>query len=133
MGGFAVWTIFWKHKFIALLASHNYAFAAYGLFLAGALAIIGGVFGWCGVWRENRAILLCVSRVIRYLARPVKIYLGKRESHPVFHIISVHVHIDSGIPAGDHSGFHVIRLRHPSGEGTESHTQQYFPEQLWST
>lgn len=64
MGGFAVWTIFWKHKFIALLASHNYAFAAYGLFLAGALAIIGGVFGWCGVWRENRAILLCVSKLM---------------------------------------------------------------------
>lgn len=61
MGGFAVWTIFWKHKYITLLASHNYAFAAYGLFLAGALAIIGGIFGWCGVWRENRAILLCVS------------------------------------------------------------------------
>lgn len=61
MGGFAVWTIFWKHKYISLLSSHNYAFAAYGLFLAGGLAIIGGIFGWCAVWRENRAILLCVS------------------------------------------------------------------------
>lgn len=43
------------------MVSHNYAFAAYGLFLAGGLAIIGGVFGWCGIWRENRAIILCVS------------------------------------------------------------------------
>lgn len=72
MGGFAVWTIFWKQKYIALLASHNYAFAAYGLFLAGALAIIGGVFGWCGVWRENRAILLCVSLFIKVTDSPVK-------------------------------------------------------------
>lgn len=57
----AVWTILNKHQYISLLSTSNYLFCTYGLLLAGGLAVFGGFLGCCGVWRENRAIILFVS------------------------------------------------------------------------
>lgn len=61
VAGVAIWTIFWKHQYISLLVSSNYAFGTYALFAAGVLAILGGFVGCCGVWREQRSMILCVS------------------------------------------------------------------------
>lgn len=56
-----IWTIFWKHQYISLLETSNYAIGTYALLAAGTLTIFGGVLGCCGIWREQRALLLCVS------------------------------------------------------------------------
>jgi hypothetical protein len=63
--GVAIWTIFFKHIYISLLASPNYAFAAYGLLVAGCLAMVGGILGCCGIWREHRAMILAVSEILK--------------------------------------------------------------------
>ena len=55
------WTVFQKHQYISLLSSTNYLFATYGLLLAGLLAVLGGIAGCCGVWRESRTLILLVS------------------------------------------------------------------------
>lgn len=59
----ALWTVFLKHDYISLLPSSNYVVGTYVLLLAGLLAIIGGFLGCCGVWREQRVLILFVSAV----------------------------------------------------------------------
>lgn len=57
----AVWTIIWKHQYVSLLATPTYVLASYGLLLAGVLTIGGAIWGCCGIWREQRSMLCCVS------------------------------------------------------------------------
>jgi hypothetical protein len=57
----AVWTIAEKHQYISLLSTSSYLFCTYGLLLAGIIGVFAGILGCCGVWRENRAIILVVS------------------------------------------------------------------------
>lgn len=64
----ALWTVFLKHDYISLLPSSNYVVGTYVLLLAGLLAIIGGFLGCCGVWREQRVLILFVSAVFYLMA-----------------------------------------------------------------
>lgn len=57
----AVWTIACKHQYVSLLVTVNYEAGTFALLAAGLLAILGGFVGCCGVWREHRAMILCVS------------------------------------------------------------------------
>jgi hypothetical protein len=57
----SVWTLLYKHQYVALLASSSYQFCTYALLLAGIGAILSSIIGCCGVKRENRAIILIVS------------------------------------------------------------------------
>lgn len=74
--GITLWTVFWKHHYISLLSTTNYAIGTYSLLAAGLLAVLGGILGCCGVWREQRAMLLGVSRAVR---RAIHQYLNKPE------------------------------------------------------
>ena len=58
----AIWTIFWKHDYISLLITSSYAIGTYALLAAGLIAVFGGFVGCCGVWREERTLLFCVSK-----------------------------------------------------------------------
>lgn len=58
----AIWTIFWKHKYITLFATPWYLIIAYGLLVAGVLAITTAIWGCCGIWRESRSMICVVSR-----------------------------------------------------------------------
>ncbi|XP_055703855.1 CD151 antigen-like [Phlebotomus papatasi] len=64
VAGVAVWTIFWRHKYISLLSTFSYAFGAYAFIVAGILAIAGGIWGCCGIWREQRAMILCYTFIL---------------------------------------------------------------------
>ncbi|KXJ75563.1 hypothetical protein RP20_CCG011489 [Aedes albopictus] len=57
-----VWTVFWKHQYVSLLSTTNYAIGTYSLLAAGLLALLGGFIGCCGVWREQRPMLLLVRK-----------------------------------------------------------------------
>lgn len=59
----AVWTVFWKHQYVSLLSTTNYAIGTYSLLAAGLLALLGGFIGCCGVWREQRPMLLLVRNI----------------------------------------------------------------------
>lgn len=59
--GLSVWTLLYKHQYVALLASSNYQFCTYALMLAGIGAVMSAIIGCCGVKRENFAIILIVS------------------------------------------------------------------------
>lgn len=63
--GVTVWTVLWKHHYVSLLSTTNYAIGTYSLLAAGLLAVLGGILGCCGVWREQRALLLGVSFFLR--------------------------------------------------------------------
>ncbi|XP_070490862.1 CD151 antigen-like [Chironomus tepperi] len=54
----SVWTLLYKHQYVALLTSSSYQFCTYALLLAGIGAILSSIIGCCGVKRENRAIIL---------------------------------------------------------------------------
>lgn len=56
-----LWTVIGKHQYVSLLSTITYPMAAYVLLAAGTLATIASVLGYCGLWRENRSMLLCVS------------------------------------------------------------------------
>lgn len=57
----SIWTIIWKHQYVSLLTTSTYIIGTYALFVAGVLAIFGGFIGCCGIWREQRAMILSVS------------------------------------------------------------------------
>lgn len=59
--GVGVWTILFKLQYSSLLTTITYAVGTYALTFAGALAIIGGIIGCCGVFYEQRAIILCYT------------------------------------------------------------------------
>jgi hypothetical protein len=56
-----VWTIVFKHQYVALLNSSSYQFCTYALLLAGIGAVLSSIVGCFGIKRENRAIILIVS------------------------------------------------------------------------
>lgn len=53
-----LWTVLYKHDYVPLLTTVTYALTAYVLILAGGLVVVVAVIGCCGVWRENRCLLL---------------------------------------------------------------------------
>ena len=59
--GIGIWTILWKLQYASLLTTITYVAGTYALTVAGAVAIIGGILGCCGVFYEQRAVILCVS------------------------------------------------------------------------
>ncbi|XP_062563012.1 CD151 antigen-like [Armigeres subalbatus] len=65
--GITVWTVFWKHQYISLLSTTNYAIGTYSLLAAGLLALIGGIIGCCGVWREQRPMLLLYTFILLFV------------------------------------------------------------------
>lgn len=65
----SVWTLLYKHQYVALLTSSSYQFCTYALLLAGIGAILSSIIGCCGVKRENRAIILIVSIEMRKLKK----------------------------------------------------------------
>lgn len=67
VAGVAIWTIFCKHQYISLLVTSSYAIGTYALLVAGLMAVFGGFLGCCGVWREQRAMILCVSIELKLL------------------------------------------------------------------
>uniref|UniRef100_A0A182YE10 Uncharacterized protein n=1 Tax=Anopheles stephensi TaxID=30069 RepID=A0A182YE10_ANOST len=62
--GVTLWTIFWKHQYISLLSTTNYVIGTYALLAAGLLAVVGGVLGCCGVWHEQRGVLVLYTFVL---------------------------------------------------------------------
>lgn len=66
----SVWTMVYKHQYVALLTSSSYQFCTYALLLAGIGALLSSIIGCCGVKRENRAIILIVS--IFYIIKEVR-------------------------------------------------------------
>lgn len=56
--GVAIWTIFWKHQYVSLLATSTYLVGTYALAVAGTLAIIGSILACCGIFYEHRALIL---------------------------------------------------------------------------
>ena len=62
--GVSIWTIIWKHQYVSLLSTFNYIFITYCFLTAGAIALITGFLGCCGVWREHRAMILGVSLIL---------------------------------------------------------------------
>ena len=59
-----LWTVLYKHDYVPLLTTVTYALTAYVLILAGGLVLVVAVIGCCGVWRENRCLLLVVSTLL---------------------------------------------------------------------
>lgn len=57
----ALWTIFWKHEYISLLATPWYFVITYGLLLSGLLAVSAAIWGCCSIWREARPMICGVS------------------------------------------------------------------------
>ncbi|XP_050070523.1 CD151 antigen-like [Anopheles maculipalpis] len=62
--GVTLWTILWKHQYISLLSTTNYVIGTYALLAAGLLAVVGGVLGCCGVWHEQRGVLVLYTFVL---------------------------------------------------------------------
>lgn len=62
-----VWTVFWKHQYVSLLSTTNYAIGTYSLLAAGLLALLGGFIGCCGVWREQRPMLLLYTFILLFV------------------------------------------------------------------
>ncbi|XP_052888305.1 CD151 antigen-like [Anopheles moucheti] len=62
--GVTLWTIFWKHQYISLLSTTNYVIGTYALLAAGLLAVFGGILGCCGVWHEQRGVLVLYTFVL---------------------------------------------------------------------
>ncbi|CRL05716.1 CLUMA_CG018746, isoform A [Clunio marinus] len=56
--GLSVWTLIYKHQYVALLASPNYQFCTYMLLLAGIGGLLASIIGCCGVKRESFSIIL---------------------------------------------------------------------------
>ncbi|XP_058065154.1 CD151 antigen-like [Anopheles bellator] len=65
--GVTLWTVLWKHQYISLLSTTNYAIGTYALLAAGVLAVAGGILGCCGVWHEQRAVLLIYTFVLLFV------------------------------------------------------------------
>uniref|UniRef100_A0AAG5D231 Tetraspanin n=2 Tax=Anopheles atroparvus TaxID=41427 RepID=A0AAG5D231_ANOAO len=65
--GVTLWTVFWKHQYISLLSTTNYAIGTYALLAAGLLAVVGGVLGCCGVCHEHRGILLMYTFILLFV------------------------------------------------------------------
>lgn len=65
--GVTVWTVLWKHHYVSLLSTTNYAIGTYSLLAAGLLAVLGGILGCCGVWREQRALLLGYTFILLFV------------------------------------------------------------------
>lgn len=63
----AIWTIIWKHQYVSLFATSTYVIASYGLFVAGVLTVSAAIWGCCGIWREQRSMLCCVSIGIKMI------------------------------------------------------------------
>lgn len=59
--GLSVWTLLYRHQYVALLTSANYQFCTYALLLAGIGAVLSSIIGCCGVKRESFSIILIVS------------------------------------------------------------------------
>lgn len=59
--GLSVWSLLYKHQYVALLASSNYQFCTYALLLAGIGSVLSAIIGCCGVKRESFSIILIVS------------------------------------------------------------------------
>lgn len=57
----SVWTLLYKHQYVALLVSSNYQFCTYALLLAGIGSILASIIGCCGVKRESFSIIFIVS------------------------------------------------------------------------
>ncbi|XP_046673571.1 LOW QUALITY PROTEIN: CD151 antigen-like [Homalodisca vitripennis] len=53
-----LWSVLYKHQYVSLLTTVTYALTAYVLVIAGALVLFVVILGCCGVWRENRCLLL---------------------------------------------------------------------------
>lgn len=70
----AIWTIFWKHDYISLLATPSYFLISYGLLLSGVLAVTAATWGCCSVWRELRSMLCVVSIAYKSIIRYLKTY-----------------------------------------------------------
>lgn len=58
--GVGLWTLIWRSDYVVLLPSAWYSYVAYMLVGAGALVLVVGVLGCCGVLRESRCSLLLV-------------------------------------------------------------------------
>ncbi|XP_077286979.1 CD151 antigen-like [Arctopsyche grandis] len=56
-----LWTVISKHQYVSLLSTITYPMAAYVLLAAGTLAAFASILGYCGLWRENRSMLLCYT------------------------------------------------------------------------
>uniref|UniRef100_T1GEA8 Uncharacterized protein n=1 Tax=Megaselia scalaris TaxID=36166 RepID=T1GEA8_MEGSC len=61
--GVAVWTLFWKFKYVCLMTTPTYSFGVYGFGIAGALAIFGGFLGCCGIYYEKRVVICMNNRL----------------------------------------------------------------------
>lgn len=57
----ALWSIFYKHQYVSLLATPTYALTSYGLLTAGIFATLTALFGCYVVWRDQRSLICCVS------------------------------------------------------------------------
>lgn len=53
-----LWSVIYKHQYVTLLTTSTYALTGYVLVLAGALVLLVVILGCCGIWRENRCLLL---------------------------------------------------------------------------
>ncbi|XP_049862269.1 CD151 antigen-like [Schistocerca gregaria] len=59
-----VWTLVDKQTYISLLSSATYVVAAWVLLVAGAVTLAVAFLGCCGVWRENRCLLLIYTYLL---------------------------------------------------------------------
>ncbi|WP_278924693.1 tetraspanin family protein, partial [Pseudophaeobacter profundi] len=53
-----LWSVIYKHQYVSLLTTSTYVLTGYVLVVAGALVLLVVILGCCGVWRENRCLLL---------------------------------------------------------------------------
>lgn len=58
-----LWSVFFKHQYVSLLATPTYALASYGLLTAGIFATLTALFGCYVVWRDQRSMICCVSAI----------------------------------------------------------------------
>ncbi|KAK6619491.1 hypothetical protein RUM43_012248 [Polyplax serrata] len=59
-----IWSVIEKHKYVSLLTSVTYPMTSYTLIAAGCLVLAIAVIGSCGVAKENRCLLLIVSKYL---------------------------------------------------------------------
>lgn len=59
-----LWTLVDKSDYISLLSSSTYSFAAYILIAAGAVVMLTGILGCCATIKENKRLLIVVSKNI---------------------------------------------------------------------
>lgn len=78
----AIWTIFWKHEYISLLATPWYFLITYGLLLSGLLAVSAAIWGCCSIWREARPMICGVSIHISTLMGIYNLHMN--QSHVFF-------------------------------------------------